>query len=47
MPELGYRGKPWTTRALLTAKRQGAVIRVNTPDSDEYNMRVVHDPEGP
>lgn len=37
----------WTTRSLLAAKAEGAVIRVNIPDDDHYNKQAVHDPERP
>lgn len=36
---------PWTTRALLQAKREGAVIRVCAPDSEHHGKQVIHDPE--
>lgn len=41
-------GKPWTTRALLAAKAQGAVIRVHRrEDDDNHGRQVVYDPEKP
>lgn len=38
---------PWTARSLLRAKAEGAVIRVNLPDDEHYDMQVTHDPERP
>ena len=37
----------WTAQALLRAKAEGAVIRVNLPDDDHYGKQVTHDPEKP
>lgn len=36
---------PWTTRQLLAAKAEGAVIRVSMPDDEDHGKQVLHDPE--
>lgn len=36
---------PRTTRQLLAAKDQGAVIRVFDPDSEHHGKQVTYDPE--
>ena len=38
-------GRPWTARALLACKAEGAVIRVSMPDDENHGKPVVHDPE--
>jgi hypothetical protein len=38
-------GRPWTARALLACKAEGAVIRVSMPDDEDHGKQVVHDPE--